>query len=315
MIRKTFFWLLLIGCFSGCSEQVEVVPEKQPEVSLVFEALRNSNATDDPDNLSTEYAIKNVSIFLTDASSATITHKYVYQSFTSLNTNSIRNCQLVNLPLDPATVSLKDIYVIANCDDSNGLNAIQTLDDLKALKTPTLIMPNILTTERGLPMYGETLGVNLGNTADTASVQLTRLCAKIRVKLLFPDAAWIGTNNQFAMENVAAYAYYVKNSYLTFPASVPVNYPMIDMIQTATQEFTNTTYIYESATAPRLHLSTVVNQTVKDYMAESNFPQPVRNYLYDIEIQILSPMSDDELNRVSSPGGSTCKTTVRISEW
>ncbi|GHU99913.1 hypothetical protein FACS1894159_04700 [Bacteroidia bacterium] len=49
--------------------------------------------------------------------------------------------------------------------------------------------------------------------------------------------------------------------------------------------------LYESTVAPRPHLYTTVGGTAKDYVASSNFSIPVRNYFYDITVQLLKPSS------------------------
>jgi hypothetical protein len=282
-----FLFVLLLFQF-GCSEEI-VVPETETGVTLLLAPLRA--ATDDADNLPAEYNILNLSIFLTDAGSNTITDKFVNQPFSAATDVSIMNCKLVNLPTELSAQPAKDVYVIANFDNVAAMNAVQTVDDLKALQTPTLVTPNILTTGRGLPMFGETDAVDFSTatTDNPPSVMLIRTCAKIRVTLTFPDATWVGTENMFVIENAPAYTYFVPNSF-ALPSTAFFDYPRIMFSQNSPQEFVSTTYIYESSTPPRLHLYTTVNGVAKDYLANSNFPLPVRNYLYDIQIQILKPL-------------------------
>lgn len=272
----------------GCSSEIDVPDPQTETVTLLIAPLR---ATADTDNLPEEYAIKNLSIFLTNAGSNLITDKFVYQSFTSINDTSIYNCKLVNLPLDITTLATKDVYVIANFDNTTAMNAVQTLDDLKALQTPPVMTQNILTTERGLPMFGSTPDVDFSTaTADNPpSVMLIRTCAKIRVTLTFPDPTWLGTNNLFSIENAPSYTYFIKND-LQLPATDLFDYPQIMFSQNSPQEFVGIAYVYEATTPPQLHIYTTVGGVAKDYLASSHFPLLVRNYLYDIQIQILHPM-------------------------
>ncbi|MDR0865104.1 MAG: hypothetical protein LBO74_09275 [Candidatus Symbiothrix sp.] len=316
MRRILPIWTIIgLFLFTACGEDIDSPEEKPetPEVSIVFAPLKSAaDAATDPDNLATEYAILNLSIFLTDASSNTVTDKFIHQSFTSLTDTSIMNCKLVTLPLDPATIPAKDIYVIANFDDTNSMSAVRTLDDLKALQTPAINSPNILTTERGLPMYGETFNVDFTKTTDTPpSVMLIRTCAKIRVKLLFPDATWVGTDNKFAIENAPKYTYFVKNPNFTIPTTDLFDYPRIVFIENTPQEYVNTTYVYESTSVPRLHLYTTIAGTAKEYLADSSFPLPVRNYLYDIEIQILKPLPASSASKTGDAPNFRYKITVK----
>jgi hypothetical protein len=165
------------------------------------------------------------------------------------------------------------------------------VSDIQALQTPQATASAGLTTAGGLPMSGQSLNANLitSTAANPLTVMLTRACAKMRVTLTFTDVSYVGSNNTFTIENAAAYTYYVKNDTFKIAASNLITYPEIVFTQNTTQQFQAITYVYESLQLPRLHLYTTLNGTVTEFIASANFPLPVRNYLYDIAIQILPP--------------------------
>ncbi|MDR0811912.1 MAG: hypothetical protein LBN23_06560 [Paludibacter sp.] len=245
-------------------------------------------ADDETDNLAGEYKIVNISVFLADANSNTISDKFVHQSFTSI-TSGIQNCKSVNLPLDPTIIPRKDVYVIANFADNAALQAISTVDDIKRLKTPQITNTQTLDTIIGLPMYGESRNVNLSIATAAAPAQITliRACAKLRITLTFPDASWLGTNSNFVIENAAPYTYFVKNDTANIAQSAFVNYQPINFTAVSAQQFVGIAYVYEASVSPRLHIFTTIDGARHNYTASSNFPLPVRNYLYDIDVQIL----------------------------
>ncbi|GHS99738.1 hypothetical protein FACS189421_10740 [Bacteroidia bacterium] len=312
-MRRLFPILLLIGFFAAaCDENTVEIPEKQSGVSMLLTPLRSANALNDPDNLVDEYAIVNLHVFLANPGTATITNKFINQAFTSANDTTILNSQWVTLPLDPSTLTNKDIYVIANCDDVASLNAVQTVSDIQALKTPQATAAAGLTTARGLPMYGQFLNANLitSTTANPLTVMLTRTCAKMRVTLTFTGASYIGSNNTFAIENAAAYTYYVKNDTFKIATSNLVNYPQMTFTQNTAQQFQAITYVYESLQLPRLHLYTTLNGTPTEFIASANFPLPVRNYLYDIQIQILPQLAAAGAPVARSNNANTAWTAI-----
>ncbi|GHT88956.1 hypothetical protein FACS189474_5100 [Bacteroidia bacterium] len=311
--QKILLILFFAGLvFSACEENSWVVPEKPSEVAMLFAPLRSTNAVNDTNNLAAEYNIVNLHVFLTNPGSPTVTNKFINQAFTSANDTTILNSQWVTLPLDPSTLTNKDIYVIANCDDVASLDAVQTVSDIQALKTPQATAAAGLTTARGLPMYGQFLNANLitSTTANPLTVMLTRTCAKMRVTLTFTGASYVGSNNTFAIENAAAYTYYVKNDTFKIATSNLVNYPQMTFTQNTAQQFQAITYVYESLQLPRLHLYTTLNGTRTEFIASANFPLPVRNYLYDIQIQILPQLAAAGAPVARSNNGNTAWTAV-----
>jgi hypothetical protein len=302
---KIYLVLFLVAAaiFTGCEDSDGIPVEKQTGVYIRFMPQRNTKAANDTDNLPEEYAINDLSIFLTEVGSNTVVNKYVHQSFSPVNDTA----KLVALPLDPTTVARKDVYVIANCADITSLNAIQTLDDMKALQTPLATTTAGLATTQGLPMYGQSLNTNLSNTSvgNPALVPLIRACAKLQITLSFPDNSWIGTGNEFMIENAAPYTFYIKNNSFTFNASDLISYPQIAFNQIDVQNYQCIAYVYESSQAPALHVYTTINSTAKEYIVDSNFPLPVRNNFYDIQIQIFPPANANTKSNVLN-----CKVAI-----
>ncbi|GAB6011198.1 fimbrial protein [Viscerimonas tarda] len=257
MNATKLYLILFFAVFflSGCEEDKGFLPEESSGISLLLSPLRAS-ASDDDDNLPEEYEIKNLSIFLADAGSNTISDKFVHQAYSPVSGASIKNCKLVNLPLDPATLVKKDIYVIANCADILALNAILTVSDIKALKTPQATSANGLTTGEGLPMYGQSLDTDLSSasTGNPPTVMLVRACAKLRITLIYTNSSWIGAENKCKMDNVAPYTFYCKNDGFKLDAADLIAYPTLDMTPISPQQYQGVIYIYESLQLPRLHI-------------------------------------------------------------
>jgi hypothetical protein len=248
------------------------------------------SAAGDDNNLPEEYAVLNLSLFLTDAGGSIVTDKYVHVAFHDApDAMGIRNCQAITLPAALLTADRKDIYVVANYDNTTDLSAIATLDDLRQLSTPRLRgVSNMLLATRGLPMFGSLMNVDL--SATTIRIDLIRLCAKLDVTLTFTDPTWLGTNNRFGVDNAAAYTYYIYNDSFVIDDADLVYYPLITMKQVDTNVFRHIAYVYESKVLPFMHLSTVIDGEQHDYVAKDNFPLPVRNRLYDVDIEILPPL-------------------------
>ena len=225
----------------ACREEGDADFEKEPAVSFMLVPLQHLKAAGGPDDLPEEYAIKDLSIFLAEPGSNDISGSFVHVGF-SVEANG---CALVSLPVDPSTASYKDVRIIANCGDADALSAVATLDDLKALET----LPGPLTTAvmltSGLPMYGQALKLNLGNSpaANPAVVTLTRACAKLRVSL--ENAGAGTTGNAFTVENAAPYALYVPGSPFRFGLSGLIDYPQVDLEPVAAGQYQGIAYICE----------------------------------------------------------------------
>jgi hypothetical protein len=278
---------LLAACNGSYPNGVLPEDDNGGEPLMLLSVVR---AQGDDDNLPEEYAILNISLFLTDAGGSIVTDKYVHIAFHDApDAAGIRNCQAISLPAALLTADRKDLYVVANCDNTADLSAIATLDDLRRLTTPRLRgVSNMLLTTRGLPMFGSLTDVDL--SATTLRVDLIRLCAKLDVTLTFTDPTWLGSNNRFGVDNAAAYTYYIYNDSFVVGNDDLVYYPLITMQQVDTNVFRHIAYVYESKVLPFMHLYTVIDGRQHDYVAKDNFPLPVRNRLYDVDIEILPPL-------------------------
>lgn len=289
-MHKIYYYILsvtLLLLYSSCSEDTEDYTENKPSsvsIKLVQQTGFSTKVVDE-DNLLSEQTVKNISVFLTEPSSNVITYKYVYSGFSSVD-----DYKLITLPLDPATVLRKDIYIVANYNNVSTLDSVSTLDDLKALTTPAVDKTNNLIPENGFCMYGSTLDFNFNDgTNSPAIVNLIRSCAKIRINVTFPENPTLSTNNSFLIQNAAKYTYVIgrtKNNlgtadYFTYAAPIA-------LVDNGTHVYTQTTYVYEADNVPILYIYTYMNGTSAMQEFSTNLPRPVRNHLFDISIEIYS---------------------------
>lgn len=273
--------------FVGCSQdEDEIKVEKTQNISLFINPVNNIRTkVIDDDNLASEQTINDLSIFLTDPSTDAITNKYIHQSFTSAE----EGCKIISLPITPDEAQTKDIYVVANFNDAASLNALSSIAALKQLATPQTDATNLLDPAKGFAMFGETLNFNFTTQTETlVPVEMVRTVAKIRVKLTFADTDYIGTNNSFLIENAAQYTF-LDNSGSSIPSDAYFNYttPVALNRGANSQEFNNTTYIYESGASPIMNVSTTIGNPAEVKQYTINLPQPERNHLYDVDIQIF----------------------------
>lgn len=313
-MRKLHYYILLIIplLFSiSCSEDQNELSKVEPEgITLKFMLLKNINTrVTDNDNTEIEQTVKNLSIFFTEPGSNIITHKFIYSGF-----NTVDDYRLVTLPLDPATVQTKDIYVIANYDDATSLNSVSNIDNLKTLTTPKVNKTNNLLPQNGFCMYGNTSAFNFNNgTNSPAIVNLERTCAKIRVNLTFPGNPDLGTNNSFLIENAAAYTYVIENQQTKLSANDYFTYAApITLADNGAKVYTNTAYVYEATVAPKLYIYTNIKSKQEEYSA--NLPIPARNYLYDINVEIYEAIAGARSTNFSADPNSkyTFRSTIKI---
>ncbi len=291
-MKKIYLYILIISAvfLTGCETGDDIIPPKQAkEVYLSFAPLDNVVARSATDNLPEEYAIKNLSIFLTEVGSNT---SYPDISFTPADPDPVDdtlNHKLISLPLDPTTIGVKDVYVIANYQGT--LPTVTTIDELKAIQTPTATTAEGLPTTNGLPMYGTLLNANLSSTSVNAPalVPLTRVCAKFRVTLTFVDDTYAGTDNSFTIMNVPSYTLYGGNS--VTPTSALITYPATDLPSVGTLQYQGIAYAYESTIMPSIDINTTIADQVKTYKISTNLPVSSRNNLYDIDVKVYKPVN------------------------
>lgn len=286
-MNKTILLYITLLIFSvgflSCSNEDESINIENPkEVSLVISPSGSSRAkTVDADNLESEQTINNLSIFLTKPSSTVIVDKYIHYNFSSIADNR----KMVTLPLDPAVIKQKDIYIVANHDDISLLNSYTTISNLMNLATPVADANNLLIPENGFSMFGSTLNYDF-TSGNQALVSLVRTVGKMRIKLTFPNATYVGTNNTFRVENAAKYTFISSDATLTVPDDAYFNYSTdIAFTETSAQEYNAITYLYEAVgEVPVLKIQSFLNNTTQSFSL--NLPAPRRNYLYDIEVEI-----------------------------
>jgi hypothetical protein len=280
------------------------------EVAMVMAA-----SSEDIYNLPEEYAILNLSIFMADAGGEKITDKFVFTSFVAEPSSGTAGCKKVTFPSSFAPTGRKDIYVIANHDNAATLNAIATVSDLRALRTPRILQGHLIAYERGLPMYGESLDVALSATAaEPPHITLTRTCAKVDLTFSFPDPTWVGTNNRFTILQAQSYTYYMPNT-TVIPTTDLVRYPEITVLpQSDPSIFNAVIYIYESKQYPSyISFKTVVKGRNKEYVVDTGVPLPVRNHMYSVLVEILHPLTGPVANASAPPRITTTIVQPKLS--
>ncbi|GAB6119706.1 hypothetical protein JCM30204_49470 [Dysgonomonas termitidis] len=301
---------LALFLLTACHNDGEPFQETPREASLVLRPAPGLKAAADPDDLPAEYAVKDLSVFLAAPGGNTVLNRFIHTGFTP----SGADCTLVSLPLDPATVAFRDIYVVANCNDIASLNAILSVNDIKALATPQGPLTTAVMLSSGLPMYGQAANINLGGTsaASPAGITLTRACAKLRITLENPAA---GADNAFIVENTAPCTLYAPGNPLTFGTPELIAYPQAALDPVTAGTYQGITYVYESAQPPRLRILTSIDGTDREYVAGPNFPLPVRGYLYGISVRVLPSGLPATLElRARGTDGSRSVLTYKMTE-
>ncbi len=294
-MKKAYSFILLMAAvfLAGCETDNDMNLENQAKkVYLSFAPLANIVTRSTADNLPEEYAIKNLSVFLTEVGSNTIISSYPNIGFTPADPNpagDTLNHKMITLPLDPTTIQRKDVYVIANYQGT--LPTVTAIEQLKAIQTPAATSAAGLSVTDGLPMYGELLNANLSSTSANAPVlvPLTRVCAKFRVTLTFVDATYVGTGNSFTMTNVPSYTLYGGGNITPTPALI--TYPATALSSIGTLQYQGVAYVYESMAAmPTININTTIEGVAKTYKIATNLPISSRNNLYDIDVKVYKPV-------------------------
>lgn len=297
--------LMVIFGLGSCGDEENSLPqpsEKQVVLKLFPEGNITSRVTD-ADNTVEEQTINNLSVFFTNPSSDAVTHQFVYSGFSDAG-----DYKLVSLPLDPATLGTKDIYVVANCDNETALNAVQTIDDLKQLITSKVDKNKLLLPLNGIAMYGSTAAFdfNLASRKE-AVVTVVRACAKYRLHLTFPENPQLSTTNSFLIANAATYTYIIRNEkavltdndYFTYASAIP-------LVDNGAQAYTYSAYVYESARSPRLYFYTHADNSTEKREYSVDLPIPFRNYLYDILLEVYESTPDSRTRGVHADA-SICR--------
>lgn len=194
--------------------------------------------------------------------------------------------RLIALPLQVSELQKKDVYLITNYKNIN-LSAVNTMDDIKNLNTPTVDKNHDLDPNEGFCMYGELLNYDFTDTNSSAIVSMERTCAKYRVTLTFPDNPVLSTDNTFVIANEASYTHIVNGLRTGIPDSDYFNIASpISLEADGTGKYINTVYMYEAEKAPKIYIYTRINNSSQKQEFSTELPAPYRNYIYDIDIQI-----------------------------
>ena len=162
-------------------------------------------------------------------------------------------------------------------------------------------------------MYGVFKGFDLSNTSTTAFLILVCTCAKIRVRVSFPDASHMSSNNRFFLKNVAASTTMEYNSAL--PKQSYFDFSSSDLLSmsynSSLNKYENLVYVYESKTTPQIYLYTHLDNFSDSQECKTNRTIHKRNYLYDIDILVFKSStkakSDQNYNT-----NYTFKSTISI---
>lgn len=235
----------------------------------------------DADNLKSEETINTIALFLTEPSSKEIAYKYV-----NIGSMDMDEYRLIALPLQLSELQKKDVYMITNYGNAD-LSAVNTLDDIEKLTTPTVDKNHDLDPDEGFCMYGELLNYDFTDTNSSAIVNVERTCAKYRITLTFPDNPALSTDNTFVIANEASYTHIVEGlrGGLSNSDYFNITDPIV-LEPDGTGKYMNTIYMYEAEKAPQIYLYTRMNNSLLKQEFSTELPMPYRNYIYDINIQI-----------------------------
>ncbi|MDU1891514.1 MAG: DUF4906 domain-containing protein [Dysgonomonas sp.] len=314
MQKIIYILSVILLLLTSCSNDSDVFPDNGSEKNISIRLMPASSIlkTIDGDNLAIEQTVNNVSVFFAEPSSNIITSKYVYSGFTDLD-----DYKLVTLPLDPATLQAKDIYVITNYNDASALNAVATIDDIKALQTPAVSKTNNLSPSNGICMYGENLNFDFSTAGNTdVIVNVVRTGAKYRISVEFPENPTLSTNNTYLLENAARYTYVVQNTSASLPSTAYYTYAAAIHLTYNGAVYTDNAYVYEADNAPNIYIYTHMSNMTGIQTFSTQLPKPQRNYLYDIKIQVYSGQVPTQTKSATSiiqgEGDYYCSYTIDI---
>lgn len=282
MYKLIFIVSIILLCNVGCSDGDMPNPEvdKTAYIKMQQNLFKSANMVDE-DNLESEQVINTIALFLTEPSSQEIAYKY-----TNIGSINMDGYRLIALPLQVSELQKKDVYLITNYKNIN-LSAVNTMDDIKNLNTPTVDKNHDLDPNEGFCMYGELLNYDFTDTNSSAIVSMERTCAKYRVTLTFPDNPVLSTDNTFVIANEASYTHIVNGLRTGIPDSDYFNIASpISLEADGTGKYINTVYMYEAEKAPKIYIYTRINNSSQKQEFSTELPAPYRNYIYDIDIQI-----------------------------
>ncbi|MCD7962929.1 MAG: hypothetical protein LUF90_05120 [Rikenellaceae bacterium] len=182
----------------------------------------------------------------------------------------------------------KDIHVVTNYGNVD-LASITTISQLKETKTPAVNKTNNLNTATGFCMYGMTSAYDFVNSEDSyVNVTVERTCAKMRFTMSFPDDPDLSTDNSFLITNAASYTYIIETiGGIALPSESYFNFAApLELVSNVNGEYIGTTYVYEASSKPTVYFYTHFSGSTEEQTFITTLPLPVRNYFYDIIVQI-----------------------------
>ena len=309
MYKLIFIVSIILLCNVSCSDGDMPNPEvdKTAYIKMQQNLFKSANMVDE-DNLASEQVINTIALFLTEPSSQEIAYKY-----TNIGSINMDGYRLIALPLQVSELQKKDVYLITNYKNIN-LSAVNTMDDIKNLNTPTVDKNHDLDPNEGFCMYGELLNYDFTDTNSSAIVSMERTCAKYRVTLTFPDNPVLSTDNTFVIANEASYTHIVNGLRTGIPDSDYFNIASpISLEADGTGKYINTVYMYEAEKAPKIYIYTRINNSSQKQEFSTELPVPYRNFIYDIDIQIYES-KDSRTTRLSGIEPQyEMKTTVQTA--
>lgn len=308
---QTIKYILLFSLFTflwGCGNDISSTDPSPKAVSIkIVQRSGFQTKLVDDDNLESEQTIKNINVFFTEPSSDVIVEKYIMAGFSIDG-----DYQLISIPIEPEVLQEKDIYIIANYDDADKLEAITTVTEMKALMTPLSDKNNLLAPENGLCMFGTTPNFDFNSGSDEpAIVTLVRTCTKIRINLVFPENPTLSTNNSFLIVDAAKYTHVIENDKSTIPGDAYFTYATeLPLTNNGLNQYVATTYIYESAKVPVLYIYTHMFDSPATQEYSARLPLPERNFLYNIKIEIYD--SSISPTKAKRSYGYTHKVIIKV---
>lgn len=309
MYKLIFIVSIILLCNVSCSDSDMPNPEvdKTAYIKMQQNLFKSANMVDE-DNLASEQVINTIALFLTEPSSQEIAYKY-----TNIGSINMDGYRLIALPLQVSELQKKDVYLITNYKNIN-LSAVNTMDDIKNLNTPTVDKNHDLDPNEGFCMYGELLNYDFTDTNSSAIVSMERTCAKYRVTLTFPDNPVLSTDNTFVIANEASYTHIVNGLRTGIPDSDYFNIASpISLEADGTGKYINTVYMYEAEKAPKIYIYTRINNSSQKQEFSTELPVPYRNFIYDIDIQIYESKDSRTIRLSGIEPQYEMKTTVQTA--
>lgn len=311
MEKRLSYYILSVVCLlAGCNPQETEEPVGGHTVAIYLRATDGFHTrVVDADNLASEQTINNISLFFAEPSTTTFTHTFIHTGFTISG-----DYQLITLPLEPTELLTKDIYVIANYDDTGTLETLTSTTQLLDMHTPEVDKTNNLDPSKGFCMYGFLLDADFTDTSQSPlTVGLTRACAKYRINLTFPDDPNLSTVNSFLIQQAAKYTYIIDNNTHVLPLTDYFNFAApLPLTNNGADVYTNMVYLYDATAAPAITIYVYLGGSAITQEFTGDLPIPQRNYLYDINIEGYEESSTTLSLPVDTGSSYTIQSRIKV---